>query len=84
VERGREQLLRILGIASAPESTCVTRWPHALPVFSDRHSEAVAGLEHALAPFPIALCGAAFRGAGIDAAVRSAEAAAARFNRGSS
>ena len=55
----------------------MSRWPDALPVFTDGYQAVVAAAEAALAPHAIVLAGSAFHGAGIDAAVRSGDAAAA-------
>lgn len=69
----------VLPIDGPPLRTWVSRWPHALPVFSPEHRAAVARIEPELARAGIHLAGSAFHGSGIDAAVRSAEAAAARL-----
>ena len=72
---------RILPVDGRPLRAWVSRWPDALPVFNDRHAAAVEATEAALASYPILLAGSAFHGAGIDAAVRSGEAAAAKSKR---
>ena len=56
----------------------MSRWRDALPVFDEGHRERIAALEKALEGRSIVPAGSAFHGAGIDAAVRSAEAAAIR------
>ncbi len=66
-----------LGATEAPTERWVSRWPDALPVFTPAHRDAVRALEAALPP-DVILAGSAFHGAGIDAAVRSAFAAAER------
>lgn len=71
---------RVLRIAGNPSGCWVTRWPAALPQFSDQYRSAVADVETALEGLPIALAGAAFHGSGIDAAVRSGDAAARRLS----
>lgn len=76
-ERALSGVRRLLPVEGQPLRVWVSRWPDALPVFSDRHTAAVAEAEVALASQPIVLAGSAFHGAGIDAAVRSGEAAAA-------
>jgi len=58
------------------EHAWVSRWDRALPVFDAAHRARVSTLEAALAGSRVLLAGAAFHGAGIDGAVRSAEAAA--------
>lgn len=70
---------RVLRVSAAPTASWISRWPAALPRFSDEHRAAVAGLEAALEGLPVVLAGSAFHGSGIDAAVRSGEAAARRL-----
>ena len=76
-ERALWGVRRILPVQGQPLRAWVSRWPDALPVFTDRHKAAVVEAEAALALHPIVLAGSAFHGSGIDAAVRSGEAAAA-------
>jgi protoporphyrinogen/coproporphyrinogen III oxidase len=76
IARARAGLARVIAVRGEPLRAWVSRWPDALPVFDDAHRGAVAALERALAPRPIALAGSALHGSGIDAAVRSAEQAA--------
>lgn len=77
IERAVSGVTRVLPVRGRPTRTWISVWPHALPVVDDGHRAAVAALEHALSPYPVLLAGSAFHGAGIDAAVRSGEAAAA-------
>ena len=70
---------RVIRITGDPTAWWVTRWPSALPQFSDPYRAAVANVEAALEGMPIALAGAAFHGSGIDAAVRSGDTAARRL-----
>ena len=77
--RAVDGLGRVLRLTGAPSGCWVSRWPAALPQFSDSYRSAVADVEAALEGKPIALAGAAFHGAGIDAAVRSGERAARRL-----
>ena len=76
-ERALSGVQRILPVRGQPLHAWVSRWPDALPVFNDRYTAAVVEAEAALASHPIVLAGSAFHGSGIDAAVRSGEAAAA-------
>jgi protoporphyrinogen/coproporphyrinogen III oxidase len=76
-ERAERSLAPVLGIEQRAERTWVSRWPQALPIFDAAHVERVKALEALLHPRQIFLAGAAFHGSGIDAAVRSARAAAA-------
>jgi protoporphyrinogen/coproporphyrinogen III oxidase len=72
-ERGLSAALPVQGPA---RQAFISRWPNALPIFDSPHRARVAALETALAGRRIWLAGAAFHGSGIDAAVRSGEAAA--------
>jgi oxygen-dependent protoporphyrinogen oxidase len=76
-ERAERGLELVLGVRGRPLRSWVSRWKDALPVFTDAHREQVAALEQALTSVPVLLAGSAFHGAGIDAAVRSGERAAA-------
>ena len=76
-ERALAGVQRILPVSGRPLRTWVSRWPDAFPVFTDGYEAVVAAAEAALAPHAIVLAGSAFHGAGIDAAVRSGDAAAA-------
>lgn len=75
-ERALSGLQRIIPVKGQPLRVWVSRWPDALPVFNDEHRAAVAHAEAALSLHRIVLAGSAFHGSGIDAAVRSGEAAA--------
>jgi oxygen-dependent protoporphyrinogen oxidase len=70
------QLLRVSG---APDRSWVSRWVDALPIFSPSYRQQVASLDAALQAQGVHLAGSAFHGAGIDAAVASAERVAARL-----
>ena len=74
--RAERSAARALTIAGACERSWVSRWPHALPVIDAPHRARVAQLEARLTGSGVHLAGACFHGAGIDGAVRSAEAAA--------
>ena len=75
IERAERALGLALPLTGSAEQGFVSRWPNALPVFDAAHRERVAALEAALLGRRIWLAGAAFHGSGIDAAIRSAEAA---------
>jgi protoporphyrinogen/coproporphyrinogen III oxidase len=75
--RAERALGPVLGIRAPADHAWVSRWPSALPIFDEAHVARVRALEAELAPRQIFLAGAAFHGSGIDAAVRSAKAAAA-------
>jgi len=74
--RAERSAARALTIRGARAGSWVSRWPHALPVFDAPHRARVTRLEEGLAGSGVSLAGACFHGAGIDGAVRSAEAAA--------
>ena len=70
---------RVLPVQGAPSRTWVSRWADALPLFSPEHRARAGALDAALQPLGIHCAGSAFHGAGIDAAVGSAEIVAARL-----
>jgi protoporphyrinogen/coproporphyrinogen III oxidase len=74
-------IAEVLGVTGEPARTWVSRWADALPVFSPAHKAHVAALDQALQSLGIHVAGSAFHGAGIDAAVVSAEIVAARLTR---
>lgn len=74
-----QAVAQVLGARAGPERTWVSRWVELLPVLSAAHREQVGELDAALQAHAIHLTGSAFHGAGIDAAVASAEAVAARL-----
>jgi oxygen-dependent protoporphyrinogen oxidase len=78
-ERAVACLSRVIPVHGPPACAWVSRWSNALPVFDPTHTARVRSLEDALAGHGLVLAGAAFHGSGIDAAVRSAEAAALRL-----
>jgi oxygen-dependent protoporphyrinogen oxidase len=75
--RAERALRRALTLRRGFERAWVSRWQDALPVFDDAHRARVQALEAALRGRGVTLAGSAFHGSGIDAAVRSAEDAAA-------
>jgi oxygen-dependent protoporphyrinogen oxidase len=74
-ERAERALRRAVLLRGGFERAWVSRWRDALPSFEGEHRARVRALEAALSGRSIALAGSAFHGSGIDAAVRSAEAA---------
>jgi oxygen-dependent protoporphyrinogen oxidase len=77
IARAVRGVARVLPLQGDPLRVWVSRWAHALPVFDVAHRARVAALESVLAGKKVRLAGSAFHGSGIDAAVRSGEAAAA-------
>jgi oxygen-dependent protoporphyrinogen oxidase len=75
-DRAVRSLQQALELRAAPVRAWVSRWSKALPIFDTAHRARVARLEEQLRETRIVLAGASFHGAGIDGAVRSAEAAA--------
>ncbi len=66
-----------LRISGPPLRSWASVWPRALPVYDDAYRAIVAGAEAVLNPAGVFLAGSHYHGAGIDAAVRSAERVAA-------
>jgi oxygen-dependent protoporphyrinogen oxidase len=77
VELVHEELAQALWLRGRPAETHVERFPTALPQYAVGHLARVARIEAAL-PDGVELAGAAYRGAGIPACVRSGQAAADR------
>ncbi|WP_437670523.1 protoporphyrinogen/coproporphyrinogen oxidase [Sorangium sp. So ce131] len=78
--RAEASLARVLPVRGGAERAWVSRWASALPVSTPAHAARVQEVEAALSGSGVLLAGSAFHGSGIDAAVRSAEAAAARVD----
>ncbi len=78
-ERVLVDLDRVLGLRGAPTEVRVGRWPASFPQYAPGHLERVDELEAALAPLPLVLAGAALRGVGVPACIRTGEEAAARL-----
>jgi oxygen-dependent protoporphyrinogen oxidase len=76
IERAERGLARALPVRAPAVRGIVSRWPSALPVFDATHRARISALEAALVGQRIWLAGSAFHGSGIDAAIRSGEAAA--------
>jgi oxygen-dependent protoporphyrinogen oxidase len=74
-----QAVAQVLTVSGEPRQSWVSRWVDALPVFNPHYREQVAGLDRALQAFGVHLAGSSFHGAGIDAAVASAEQVAARI-----
>jgi len=72
-------IARVLPVSGEPERAWVSRWVDALPVFSADFRARASEADGALQVHGIHLTGSAFHGAGIDAAVASAERVAARL-----
>lgn len=74
-------IAHVLGVQGdgEPQRSWVSRWPDALPVFSPEHRAQAAAADQALQQLHVHVTGSAFHGAGIDAAVASAEIVAARL-----
>lgn len=74
--RSEACLARVIAVRGRPIRAWVSRWGDALPLFDPAHVARVKALEEASSGRGVLLAGSAFHGSGIDAAVRSAEAAA--------
>lgn len=79
VEQVLRDLDRILGVTAAPTAVRVGRWGRSFPQYAPGHLDRVAAVEAGLAGGPIQLAGAALRGVGVPACIRSGEDAAARL-----
>lgn len=75
-------IARVLTVTGEPVRTWVSRWADALPVFNPEFRARVAVADAQLSALGVHLAGSAFHGAGIDAAVASADAVAARVAAG--
>lgn len=74
-----EELTPLLRLTHKPRDAFVARWDDALPQYALGHLDRVDAVEQAVDRVPgLAVAGAAYRGVGIAACVRSGEAAAAR------
>ncbi|MDP9239559.1 MAG: protoporphyrinogen oxidase, partial [Actinomycetota bacterium] len=74
-----EDVATLAGIAGRPIAARVTRWGGGLPQYAVGHLDRVARIEADVARTPgLAVAGAAYRGVGVPACIRSGYAAAAR------
>jgi oxygen-dependent protoporphyrinogen oxidase len=79
VEQAARAIAGVLSVSGEPAEAWVSRWDDALPLYTPEFRESVASVDGALQAQGIHLAGSAFHGAGIDAAVASAERVAARL-----
>jgi oxygen-dependent protoporphyrinogen oxidase len=79
VSEAASAIARVLGVTGDPVQSWVSRWADALPVFSPAHKVQAEAADVALQALGVHVTGSAFHGAGIDAAVTSAEIVAARL-----
>lgn len=77
-----QAVAQVLAVSGAPSASWVSRWADALPVFSPDYRAHCAAADQALQRLGIHVAGSAFHGAGVDAAVTSAEIVAARLAAG--
>lgn len=68
---------RLYGLRAGPTAVRIGRWPRSFPQYAPGHLDRVATAEAALASTPVVLAGAALRGVGVPACIRSGEEAAA-------
>jgi oxygen-dependent protoporphyrinogen oxidase len=80
VELLADELHRTMGIAAAPTTVRVIRWPRSFPQQTVGHLDRVAAIERGLdATAPgVVVAGAAYRGLGLPACIGQAEAAVTR------
>lgn len=69
----------VVGLHGAPSEVRIGRWVRSFPQYQPGHLDRIADAEAALADLPVTLAGAALRGVGVPACIRSGEAAAARL-----
>lgn len=69
----------VVGLGGAPTEVRVGRWVRSFPQYQPGHLDRIADAEAALADLPVTLAGAALRGVGVPACIRSGEDAAARL-----
>jgi protoporphyrinogen/coproporphyrinogen III oxidase len=74
-----QAIAQVLSVSGVALRSWVSRWADALPVYSPDYKARVAKADAALQALGVHLAGSAFHGAGIDAAVASAESVAARL-----
>lgn len=79
VSEAASAIARVLDVTGEPAQSWVSRWADALPVFSPAHKAQAEAADLALQALGVHVTGSAFHGAGIDAAVTSAEIVAARL-----
>ncbi len=80
VAEAARAIASVLSMSGDALEAWVSRWDDALPVHTPEFRERVASVDGALQAQGIHLAGSAFHGAGIDAAVASAERVAARLS----
>lgn len=78
-ERVLTDLDRVVGVRSAPSEVRVGRWPRSFPQYAPGHLDRIDALEAGLTDLPLVLAGAALRGVGVPACIRTGEVAAARL-----
>jgi protoporphyrinogen/coproporphyrinogen III oxidase len=79
VSEAADAIASVLEVTGAPREAWVSRWRDALPVLTPAYRAQANALDAALQELDVHVTGSAFHGAGIDAAVTSAEAVAARL-----
>jgi oxygen-dependent protoporphyrinogen oxidase len=80
VELIRGDLVKTLGLSAGPVYTRVVRHERAIPQYTVGHADRLREVETAVTAHPgLALCGAAYRGVSVDAALRDGAEAARRL-----
>jgi protoporphyrinogen/coproporphyrinogen III oxidase len=77
IELAERHVCDALRISAAPIGRWASVWSNALPVYDEGYRAIVTAAEAVLTPASVFLAGSHYHGAGIDAAVRSAERIAA-------
>ena len=73
-------MARVFPGSGSPLFVWEARWPEGFPFIDHVHQAKVSHLEEALHGSGIVLAGSAFHGSGIDAAVRSSDAAVGKLH----
>lgn len=79
-ERALRVMARVFPGVGAPLFVWEARWPEGFPLIDHVQQAKVTNLEEALEGHAVVLAGSAFHGSGIDAAVRSADAAVGKLH----
>lgn len=78
-EEASAALAEVLAVDGSPRRAWVSRWVDVLPTFPAEYRQELADADEALQALGVHVTGSAFHGAGVDAAVVSAERVAARL-----
>jgi oxygen-dependent protoporphyrinogen oxidase len=81
VQRALAAIAKLLGVRATPEMTAVVRHTRGIPQYPVGHGQRLERIEDRLSRHPgLALAGNSYRGVAMNACIREAEAAAARWD----